>query len=182
MEFCSLSNSVSFSPKLTFLAAFTFSQILGHAFWNEGDMYQCSDIGIANATSKSRIFENEQQHNWLCSLNGTSVEDMPCIDTGSTSSDTIDEREFEAMRQDNEDIRPERNDDGEGMEHNLMCNEIKREDRAAAALDRYWRMCIRCYFLYRFCRREFRNGSWVWRCYRRYRCYRKRCYGTCNCF
>ena len=142
-------------------------------------MYQCTDIGVANATSESRSSEHEQ-HDWICSLNGTSLEDMPCVDTGSTS-DIIDERELEAIRQDYED-RPEGNDNGEGMEHNLMCNEIKGEDRAAAALDRSWRTCYRCVLLYRFCRWEVRNGRWVYQCYNRYRCYWKRCFGTCNCF
>ena len=84
-------------------------------------MYQCSDIGVANATSKSRSSEYDQ-HDWICSLNGTSVEDMPCVDTGSTS-DTVDERELEAMRQDDDEDRPEGNDDGEGLELERLSNE-----------------------------------------------------------
>ena len=145
-----------FNAKFT-LYQLSLSQILGNAFWHKGDIYQCSDIGVANASSESRSSEHEQ-HYWICSLNGTSVEDMPCVDIGSAS--LIDERELEAMRQNN-DGKPEGHD-GDGMEHNLMCNEIKGEDRAAAALDRI-RRSRRCYYSYSF----LFWGLW----YRRYRCY-----------
>jgi len=124
----------------------------------------------------------------ISELVGISVVDVDdIVDSGADGAQTGSHQQNQGeglhfCREEEDEDRPEGNDDGEGEEHNLLCNEIKGEDRAAAALDRYWRTCYRCYFLYRFCRWEVRNGRWVYQCYRRYRCYRKRCYGTCNCF
>ena len=159
--------------------------ISGYAFWHEGDTYECSDQGVVNSTSETRSSKDnlDDQHEWICLLNGTSVDDMPCVDAGPTADDA---RELETLRQDED--RPV--EEGEGTtDHTLLCNEMKGgDDREVAALDRYWRWCVRCRWVYNFCRWEWRYsytyGRYVrvYQCYRRYRCYRRRCYGYCNCF